>query len=58
LVSTSKIEITNALGQIVFEKQLNAGKQEIDLTNVVEGVYFVKVISGKQQGIQRIVISK
>ncbi len=58
LVSASKIEITNALGQIVFEKQLNSGKQEINLSNVVEGVYFVKVISGKQQGVKRIVISK
>jgi hypothetical protein len=58
LVSTSKIVITNALGQVVFEKELISGKQVIDLTNVVEGVYFVKVISGKQQGIQRIVISK
>jgi hypothetical protein len=37
---------------------LNVGKQEIDLTNVVEGIYFVKVISGKQQGVKRIVISK
>jgi hypothetical protein len=58
LVSVSKVEITNTLGQFVYEKQLNSGKQEIDLTNVVEGVYFVKVISGKQQGVKRIVISK
>jgi len=58
LVNVSKVEITNTLGQLVFEKQLNVGKQEIDLTDVVEGIYFVKVISGKQQGIKRIVISK
>jgi hypothetical protein len=58
LINASKVEITNTLGQLVFEKQLNVGKQEIDLTNVVEGIYFVKVISGKQQGVKRIVISK
>ncbi len=58
LADASKVEITNALGQLVFEKQLNAGEQAIDLSNVVEGVYFVKVNTGKQQGVKRVVINK
>ena len=50
ITSNSQVTIINTLGEIVFNQVLYSGKQNIDLQNQADGVYFVKVVSeGKQK---------
>ncbi len=56
LPATANVEVIDALGRIVYAKQLNAGKQNIILNNEKTGVYFLKInIDGKQL-IRKIVV--
>jgi uncharacterized repeat protein (TIGR03803 family) len=43
----SQINITNVLGEIVFNQSLEPGKQNIDILSQANGVYFVKVTDTK-----------
>lgn len=49
LNTTSQILIINTLGQVVFNETMNAGKQNLDILNAANGIYFVKVIQGNKQ---------
>lgn len=48
-----KVEIYNALGQIVYK---NNFKKEMDLSHLSKGVYMVKFINDKSSAIRRIII--
>ncbi|MEI6489476.1 MAG: T9SS type A sorting domain-containing protein [Bacteroidota bacterium] len=39
-----KIEVTNLLGELVYQAEIHTAKSEIDLTNQSCGIYFVRVI--------------
>ncbi len=48
--TTSSLEIFNATGQRIFAKKyphLSSAPVVVDLTNAVDGIYFLKIISGK-----------
>lgn len=47
--------ITNELGQFVLEQKLIAGKQDLNITNAANGIYFIKVSTGGQQQLIRII---
>jgi hypothetical protein len=49
LNTSSQIVIINSLGQVVFNETMNAGKQNLDILNAANGIYFVKVIQGNKQ---------
>jgi hypothetical protein len=55
LTSTSKVIVTNALGQIVIAETFEAGKHSLDIHNEATGVYFVKVIENNNQHIIKVV---
>ena len=55
LTSTSKVIVTNALGQIVIAETFEAGKHSLDIHNEATGVYFVKVIENNNQQIIKVV---
>ncbi len=43
LNKTSLVIVYDQLGQVVFQKEMNSGKNEIDLTNLANGLYSLKV---------------
>lgn len=49
LYTTSQIIIANTLGEVVLNKVFEEGKQNIDLKNQADGIYFVKICSEWQQ---------
>jgi hypothetical protein len=57
---TSMIEITNLLGQKISFNIEKAGcnKFLIDIRNAVSGIYFCKIISGKESGVCKLLIEK
>jgi PKD repeat protein len=55
LNTNSKVCITNALGQLIYNEALSAGKYYIDIKNQSNGIYFMKVLQqDKQQTIKLI----
>jgi hypothetical protein len=55
LTTTSKVIVTNALGQVVIAETFEAGKHNLDIQNEATGVYFVKVIENNNQQIIKVV---
>ncbi|MBA4239849.1 MAG: hypothetical protein C0448_03930, partial [Sphingobacteriaceae bacterium] len=55
LMSTSKVTVTNALGQVVIAETFEAGKHTVDIHNEATGVYFVKVIENNKQQMIRLI---
>ena len=43
---TTQVVITNAIGQVVYNQTLEAGKQTINISNEATGLYVVKVTQG------------
>lgn len=43
VAASSTIQITNTLGQVVFSEIIHAGKHDIDIQDMLAGVYFVKI---------------
>jgi hypothetical protein len=55
LNETTHVNITNVFGQVILNEKLMAGKQNIDVKNHANGIYFVQfIIDGKQQTIKLI----
>jgi hypothetical protein len=54
--SEAKVEVYNALGQLVFQSTLAASK-EIDCSNFTNGFYFVKVTSNGKSSTKKIIKS-
>jgi hypothetical protein len=55
LTTTSKVIVTNALGQVVIAEKFEAGKHNLDIRKEATGVYFVKVIENNNQQIIKVV---
>lgn len=54
-----KVEITNVTGQIILCEQANSRNYKLNLENISNGVYFVKVYqNAKQASIKKVVIQK
>lgn len=54
-----KVEITNTTGQIVMSEDANSKNHKMNLENVANGVYFVKVYnSSKQVSVRKLVVQK
>ena len=54
--SNSKVYITNALGQLIFNETMDAGKHHIDIQNQSSGIYFVQIIVKQNNTIENIKI--
>lgn len=50
------LEIFNAIGERVYTSSITKQQNEIDLSNLPEGIYFVKMISTNQMYQQKIII--
>lgn len=54
-----EIEIYNAFGEKIFSEEINNEKQKaINLKNIAEGIYFVKIFDGEKYFCKKIVIEK
>jgi hypothetical protein len=51
----NKVEVINFLGQIVIAQSNNGEKAEINVSNLTNGVYFVRVISENGASVQKFV---
>jgi len=55
----AEIQIMNTLGQVVYRSHLNSSsnhREVIDLTNLVKGLYFLKVSNGTHVKVRKILI--
>ncbi len=53
------IEITNTIGQVVLSSSLKNNKEVLNITQLSNGVYFVKVLStNKQIGFKKIIVQR
>jgi hypothetical protein len=55
LTTTSKVTVTNALGQVVIAETFDAGKHAVNIKNESTGVYFVKVMTNNKQQIIKVI---
>ncbi len=53
-VSMTRIELSNALGQMVFEKDITTVETTIQLSSLAGGIYFVKVFEGAEAKIYKL----
>ena len=44
----TKIEVLNSLGQVVLEERMESNSVTINLSNLANGLYVVKVVDGKE----------
>ena len=60
-VSSSKfiqnLEIYNMMGERIYSAEVNSNRMELDLKKEASGIYFVRIFSGKEIDIKRIVIN-
>lgn len=56
--ATSSFEVYNVIGDKVYSSQLNKGNNAIDLSNLSNGSYFVKINSNNGSTTKKVVISK
>ena len=55
----TEVSVSSLVGSEIFRKEINdATKFQIDLSNQVNGIYMLKVLSGNQQYISKIVVGK
>ena len=50
------IEISNSFGQIIFQEKISSQKNEIDVSRLVRGIYFVKIITGENSVVRKIIL--
>jgi hypothetical protein len=51
----NNISISDILGKTVLNKNINSFKSDIDLSNLSKGIYYVKVNSGEQEKVMKVV---
>ena len=49
LTTTSKVVVTNAIGQLVFDATLESGAHHLDIQDQPTGIYIVKVTENNKQ---------
>ncbi len=58
-ITQGYIEILNIVGEKIFAENIfNSSKKEINLKNISNGIYFVKVFDGEKNYTQKIIIAK
>jgi hypothetical protein len=57
LSENSSMIITDAIGKVVLEEQLYAGKNEIDFSKEVQGIYFVKLNNNNNQRVLKMMVN-
>ena len=50
-----QIELTNLLGEILFRKEITNSETQININNFPTGLYFLKLINGKNTSIQKLI---
>ena len=55
-INNATIEIYNISGRLVFSKALNSRIEKIDISGLLEGMYFVKVRQENNVGIEKLII--
>lgn len=53
--ATSEVSISNALGEILFTRTMEAGRHELDLRDQAAGMYVVKFVSGNRQQVLKLI---
>lgn len=56
LSADAQVEITNALGEVVFNQLVKKGNQTINLASNAKGIYFVKATIGEKTSTNKIVV--
>jgi PKD repeat protein len=54
-----QVEVTNLLGQSLLVKKISLSdskEQQLDLSSMAKGVYFIKIRNGKSSGIRKVVL--
>ena len=54
--TNTKIEVLNSLGQLIFTKQINSQTTSIDLSSQNKGLYFIKVQTGNEVVVKKVII--
>jgi len=49
LEKKARVEVYNNVGQLVFDKEMNAGKSELNLSGFANGMYLLKATEGNKQ---------
>lgn len=57
LAEESNVTVFNALGQVVKHLEKAAGNQQIDLSNAPKGLYYVRIQSGSNIGITKLIVN-
>jgi len=52
----AQVRIIDALGSLRHRQNIVEGSQNIDLTNLIKGIYFVEIVNGSTASIQKIII--
>lgn len=55
LISGSRVSVVNTVGQEVFTGFMNSGKNEVDIQQLANGVYYIKITQNDQQKIVKII---
>ena len=51
------VQLVNSLGTILYREEIITGlKKEINLSNIPQGIYFLKIISNQKQAVQKVII--
>jgi hypothetical protein len=61
VAAAGKVLITDITGRVVLQTAINAGsdgKCKLDVSSMVNGAYFISVLSGERQSIHKLVIAK
>lgn len=56
--SIDLVQILNLEGKVVYEKQNVQGNQQLDISKLSKGMYAVKLVSGKEQVTQKLIVDK
>lgn len=56
--SSMTVEVFNAIGEVVFYQQVNAGTAKVDLSGKDNGVYFVKISTANGNVLRKVVLQR
>ncbi|GAB4492558.1 MAG: hypothetical protein OHK0045_20380 [Raineya sp.] len=55
-INTAKLQLHNAVGQVVAQKTINANEASFEVQNLPKGMYLLKIETDKGVGVKRILI--
>jgi len=55
---SATVQVFNILGDVVYTKEINSGKQTIDLSKQASGSYFIQLTNGENRITKKIIIAK